>query len=199
MMKRLIGIGLFVFFAASCEEQSSGNSTSKIKQGVQFHKPQKFNESKETENVVKLLAVGSELVFDNKLLEQSKEQNKPLLLYFTGFSCVNCRKIEQMTLNDDIVFNLLNDDFIFLPLYVDNRTELAKSDQVYSSTLRRTMTTIGDKNMVYEIEEYNASSQPLFVCLNSKGEIIGTTDYAKSSKYPFEDFLRDCLKKVNNK
>lgn len=155
-------------------------------------------ELKKSENKRKLLTTETGLVFDAKYLQQSQEQNKPILLYFTGFGCVNCRKMEQTTLNDDVVFNLVTDHFIFLPLYVDSKAELPESEQVYSETLRKTMTTIGEKNAALEIEEYNTASQPLFVCLNGKGVIVGTTDYAKSSKYPFEDFLRDCLKKVNN-
>jgi hypothetical protein len=59
------------------------------------------------------------------------------------------------------------------------------------------MITIGDKNATFQMEEYAEKSQPLFVCLNGDGAIIGTTDYVKNSEYPFGDFLRDCLKKCN--
>lgn len=148
----------------------------------------------ETKNITQLFEVGEDLTYSPvEYLNQSKEQGKPILLYFTGYGCVNCRKLEQMVFKENEVFSLLSTHFIFLPLYVDNNQKLPEKDQYYSKTLRKDVTTIGDKNTELEMQQFKFSAQPLLVCLDSNGTVIGTTDYVKIHKESFVGFLNNCL------
>lgn len=138
----------------------------------------------------------SSLLNETELLARSKVEKKPILLYFTGYSCVNCRKIEQNVLSDLDVLEILLESFIFKSVYVDDRTELPEKYQV-EVQIREQRTeklkTIGDKHMYYQISRFNVAAQPHFVVLNSENEIIETADYSYNSAEKFLSFLESAL------
>lgn len=140
------------------------------------------------------------LFIETEVLSQCKTQNKPILLYFTGYANVNCRKIEHAVFNDPKIFEVLSQNFIFTPIYVDDRNELTSKEQVEVNFSGRTkkLKTIGDKHLYYQISRFNVSSQPYFVVLNCENEIIGITDYSSNSVNKFLKFLNDSLKKHEN-
>jgi thioredoxin-related protein len=131
------------------------------------------------------------------VLAQSKAENKPVLLYFTGYTCVNCRKLEQSVLLEPEIMERLKNDFIFVQLYVDDRTELPESEQKEITIGERTrmQKTLGDKYMYYQVQRFDVMSQPYLVILNSDNEIIDTNDYI-GSRDPrlFALFLKGALK-----
>lgn len=138
----------------------------------------------------------SSIPFDEtQALSQSKDENKPILLYFTGYTCVNCRKIEHSVLYDLVVSESIIQNFIFKPIYVDDRNELPKEEQIEVNLgeRNRVLKTIGDKHIYYQISRFNVAAQPYFVVLNSDNEIIGTADYYDNTVNKFLTFLNESL------
>ncbi|MFK7786251.1 MAG: hypothetical protein AB8B56_14120 [Crocinitomicaceae bacterium] len=128
--------------------------------------------------------------------KRSKRENKPVLMYFTGFNVTSSRKLEYFIFNDATILNHLKNDVIFLSLYVDDKRALPKEHQKYSETLDRTIETYGDANIAMEIELTGIASQPYFVALSDTGKVIGTGTY-QDFKSP-EDF-RAFLNSVQSK
>ncbi len=111
--------------------------------------------------------------FDYKqALACAKEQNKPLFIDFTGHGCVNCREMEARVWADPKVLKRLNEDFVLVALYVDDRTILPE-DEWYTSTYdNKVKKTIGKQNADFQISRYNNNAQPFYVILNQQEELI---------------------------
>ena len=123
--------------------------------------------------------------FDYKqAVKCAKEKNLPVFIDFTGHGCANCRRMEANVWSDPAVFKILNNDFVLVALYVDERTELPESEWVKGSdgTIK---TTIGKINHDLEISRYNNAAQPYYVLLNPfteeplVNEIIGSEPNVK--------------------
>lgn len=97
-------------------------------------------------------------------------QNKPVLLDFTGFGCVNCRKMEASVWTDPRVKNLLENDYILISLYVDDKTPLAKPYEVVENGRTRKIKTIGDKWSYLQRYKFGANAQPFYVMLDNTGK-----------------------------
>jgi len=123
-----------------------------------------------------------------ELLSQSKNLNKPLLLFFTGYSCVNCRKMEQNVLNDNIIIDKLKNKFHFINLYVDDKRELPNDEQFISDKSGKEIRTIGNKNSNLQIEEFNSNAQPYFVIIGNDGKKIKDQMYTRETE-EFMGFL----------
>ena len=102
------------------------------------------------------------------------------------------------TLSERIIYTSLLEDFIFASLYIDSRMELPEEEQYMSDFNQEFITTVGSKNLDYLISNFEVSSQPYFVCLNSGNQILETADYQTNSISDFVDFLESCIKKFNN-
>ncbi|MDG1572825.1 thioredoxin family protein [Robiginitalea sp. M366] len=116
-------------------------------------------------------------------LEVSRESGKPILLDFTGWACVNCRKMEEQVWSDPAVFQLLKDRYILVSLYVDDREALPEDQQfVYRFNAERTkrIQTIGDRWATFQTVNFGSVSQPYYVALSPDLEVLGpavqTTD-----------------------
>ena len=88
-------------------------------------------------------------------------------------------------------------NFIFVPLYVDDRTKLKTEEQVVIRDRPRTLKTIGDKNLYYQTTRFNIGAQPYLVILNSDNEVIGTATYKTSSIPDFNLFLNNALEEFS--
>lgn len=110
-------------------------------------------------------------------IEHSKKVKKPIMIDFTGHACANCRKVEERVWSDPKVKDMLLNDVVLVSLYVDERTELPKEQQVYSEALGRNLKTVGNKWTAFEIEKYNNNAQPYYIIvdedLNSYNEPLG--------------------------
>ena len=98
----------------------------------------------------------------------AKNVNKPVVIDFTGWACVNCRKMEEQVWSDENVKNILSNEVVLISLYVDERIELPKEEQ-YETTLagkKKKVKTTGDKWMVLQANIYGTNSQPYYVFLN---------------------------------
>ena len=135
----------------------------------------------------------------DSLIELSKEIGKPILLYFNGHNVVNARKLEMRVMNKKNIIDHLNEDFIFVNLLVDNRTEISKEDHYYSDRLEKQVTTVGAFNMDYQLKRFNMNRQPFLVVLNAENEVLGTRKYdeLKSSEQMLM-FLEEMRKEFNN-
>ena len=105
----------------------------------------------------------------DKGVTYASEQNKHILLDFTGYACVNCRRMEDKVWSQPTVLNLLRDKFVIISLYVDHKKELPENEQYKSPTTGKTIKTIGNKWSDYQITRYHANAQPYYIVLDSEG------------------------------
>ncbi|RYY34002.1 MAG: DUF255 domain-containing protein, partial [Sphingobacteriaceae bacterium] len=105
-------------------------------------------------------------------LQVSKELKKPILIDFTGWNCVNCRKMEVDVWENPEVFRRLRDEYVLLQLYVDDKTEL-QPEEVYKSDFSgKKITNLGAKWSDLQAKRFNANSQPFYVLLDSDGNLL---------------------------
>lgn len=102
----------------------------------------------------------------------AKEQNKPIFVDFVGHACSNCKVMEQRVWSDPKVLEILQNEYVIVALYVDERTKLAESDWVTSSVDGKVKKTIGKKNADFQITRYNVNSQPFYVLLSPTEELL---------------------------
>ncbi|GGA85559.1 thiol:disulfide interchange protein DsbD [Flavobacterium palustre] len=116
------------------------------------------------------------LVFDNYQygLAYAKKVNKPIMLDFTGFACVNCRKMENNVWSDKKVLPILKDKIVLISLYVDDKRALPKAQQFVSPTTGAEIETIGDKWTDFMISRYKTNTQPLYVLTDLEGNSLNT-------------------------
>ncbi len=109
----------------------------------------------------------------------AKKVNKPVMLDFTGWACVNCRKMEESVWSDPRVLDILSGDVILISLYVDEKTELPKAEQYVSETTGKKIKTIGNKWADFQIKHFQSNSQPQYVIINHEEikALNGTTAY----------------------
>ena len=100
----------------------------------------------------------------------AKKHHKPVLLDFTGYACVNCRKMEERVWSDPQVLQVLQNDVVLISLYVDDKKELPEAEQYISETTGKKIKTIGNKWSDFQIENYRANAQPYYVIINNFGE-----------------------------
>lgn len=109
-------------------------------------------------------------------LTLAKQTGKPLLLDFTGWACVNCRKMEENVWSDPEIYQLIKDKFILVSLYVDDREKLPVSEQIYGYTtangLKLNITTVGDKWSIFETENFQNNAQPLYAVLSPAEKLL---------------------------
>ena len=99
----------------------------------------------------------------------AKLNNKPVIVDFSGFGCVNCRKMEASVWTDFTVAEKLNNDFVLITLYVDDKTKLTAPYTVEENGKTRTIKTIGDKWSYLQRVKFGANAQPFYVMLNNEG------------------------------
>jgi len=105
-------------------------------------------------------------------LAAAKLANKPVLIDFTGWNCVNCRKMEANVWTDPKVATVLKNDFIMVELFVDDRTELEPSEQYTSTYSGKKIKTIGSMNSDFQASRFNSNSQPLYVIVDPEGNVL---------------------------
>ncbi len=134
-------------------------------------------------------------------LAHAKKLGLPVMLDFTGWACVNCRKMEEQVWSDSEVKRMLADEVVLISLYVDERTKLPKEEQ-YETTIagkKKKVRTIGDKWAVLQTEKYKINSQPYYVVLDNDENQLGVAanyqDYGKVNL--FRNWLQDGIDTFN--
>ena len=105
----------------------------------------------------------------------AKSVNKPILLDFTGWACVNCRKVEENVWSDPEIYKLINEELVLISLYVDDRELLAKEDQFtlqYTSGRIRKIETIGQKWAAFQAINFNSVAQPHYILMMPDGTVL---------------------------
>ncbi|MHC8947671.1 protein-disulfide reductase DsbD family protein [Sphingobacterium hungaricum] len=116
---------------------------------------------------------GFEPYYDyDEALAAAKVANKPVLIDFTGWNCVNCRKMEANVWTDPKVANLLKTEFIMAELFVDDKTELAEDEKYKSEYSGKNIKTIGGKFSDFQASKFNSNSQPLYVIVDTDGNVL---------------------------
>jgi thiol:disulfide interchange protein DsbD len=117
------------------------------------------------------------VVFDDydKGVAFAKSVNKPIMLDFTGFACVNCRKMENNVWSDPKVLSILKNEVVLISLYVDDKRDLPKEEQFVSQSTNSEIITVGDKWTDFMITKYKTNTQPLYVLTDLEGNSLNTS------------------------
>lgn len=119
----------------------------------------------------------------------AKAQGKPVLIDFTGFGCVNCRKMEAAVWTDARVSDKLTKDYVLISLFVDDKTPLAQPMEIELNGQKRTLRTIGDKWSYLQSSKFGANAQPFYVAVDNQGNPL-TGSYSYKEDIPaYLEFL----------
>jgi thiol:disulfide interchange protein len=123
----------------------------------------------------------------DKGLAYAKSVNKPIMLDFTGYACVNCRKMENNVWSDESILSILKNEVVVISLYVDDKRDLPKNEQFVSKTTGSEIETIGDKWTDFMISKYKTNTQPLYVLTDLEGNSLNsnkpTISYVSVNEY----------------
>lgn len=126
-------------------------------------------------------------------LQLAKEQNKPVLIDFTGWACVNCRRMEENVWVDDEVTALMKNEFVVVSLYVDERRKLPAAERTEYTTADSTtksIITVGDKWATFQAENFYAVSQPQYAIISPEEIALTKTKAYTPSASEFADWLK---------
>ncbi len=138
--------------------------------------PPPFSYSVYGKKNVNLHVIEANVVNDyNKALQMAKEQNKPILIDFTGWACVNCRKMEENVWTEPEVTKYITENFILVSLYVDDKEKLPVTERFSYKQLDGNMkeiVTVGDKWSTFQSENFKQVTQPLYVILDTQERLV---------------------------
>ncbi|MBD1393499.1 protein-disulfide reductase DsbD family protein [Mucilaginibacter glaciei] len=147
-----------------------------------------IKEKKYEANYARIKTRGLDAWYDyEQALQVSKELKKPILIDFTGFNCVNCRKMEADVWSDPVVFNKIKNDYVLLQLVVDDKAKLDIKDQYVSKFDGKKKITLGDKWSDLEADRFNSNSQPNYVLLDSDGNQLVP---AQGANYSIDNYIK---------
>ena len=126
-------------------------------------------------------------------MEYAKRNGKPVMLDFTGYGCVNCRKMELSVWTDSKVSKLIQDDYVLITLYVDNKTPLPEHIKVMENGKERTLRTLGDKWSYLQRVKFGANAQPFYVLIDNEGNPLNKSYSFDENVANYVDFLETGL------
>ncbi|QEM07365.1 DUF255 domain-containing protein [Mucilaginibacter rubeus] len=157
--------------------------------------PASIGERKYASNYTRIKTKGLDAWYDyDQALQVSKALHKPILIDFTGFNCVNCRKMEANVWSDPQVFSRIKNDFVLLQLVVDDKAELPAAEHFVSDYSGKKITTLGGKWSNLEAQRFNSNSQPLYVMLDSDGNLLKDASGAEIPTSPANYDIASYLK-----
>lgn len=126
-------------------------------------------------------------------MEYARLNGKPVMLDFTGYGCVNCRKMEAAVWTDPKVSDIINNDYVLITLYVDNKTPLTEPVTIIENGTERKLRTVGDKWSYLQRVKFGANAQPFYVLLDNQGKPLNKS-YAYDEDIPkYIQFLQTGL------
>ena len=131
--------------------------------------------------------------------QAAMRSGKPILLDFTGWACVNCRRMEENVWADPAVFELLNERYILISLYVDDREVLASDQQFnfqYPDGRVKEINTVGKKWATFQAINFNTASQPFYLQMTSESKLLNSP-IQYTDKATFETWLRQGLERIS--
>jgi thiol:disulfide interchange protein DsbD len=138
-------------------------------------------------------------------LALAKKENKPVLIDFTGWACVNCRRMEEKVWPNKIVDSLMRNEFVVVSLYVDERRKLPLTERTtikLSDGSEKSIITVGDKWATFQIENFGATSQPQYAIITADQKALTKTKYYTPDPDDFIEWLKcglDAHKEVSGK
>lgn len=131
----------------------------------------------------------------DEALMYAKDVNKPILVDFTGHACVNCREMEATVWTDPEIYRIINEEYVLVQLYVDDKTELPENEQIITPEGKR-IKNIGNKWANLQIQKFNSNSQPCYALLDAKGNLLNPTIGATNITQ-YKIFLQKGLENFN--
>ncbi len=131
-------------------------------------------------------------------MQFAAQKGKPVLVDFSGYGCVNCRKMEASVWTDPEVSAMLNDDFVLVTLFVDDKTPLTAPVVVHEQGRERTLRTVGDRNSYLQRHKFGANAQPFYVILNQDGKPLESAYSFDENPQNFARYLQSGLKNFKN-
>jgi len=125
-------------------------------------------------------------------MKAAEEQGKPIFIDFTGWACVNCRKMEDTVWPDEMVRAILSDKYIMCSLYVDEKVELPAEEQfVYTTSdgRKKMIKTVGNKWATLQTETFRNNSQPMYALLSPKGDLLSPIEQYNPDVKKYTDWL----------
>ena len=134
------------------------------------------------------------VAFDDyeKGLAYAKSINKPILLDFTGYACVNCRKMEDYVWSDPAILKILQEEVVLISLYVDSKKELPKNEQYISKETGKEIVSVGNKWSDFQITRYKANAQPYYIVLDTEENMLSDKPESYNSNIDeYKSWLRE--------
>ena len=135
----------------------------------------------------------------DEAMEYAAKQNKPVVVDFSGFGCVNCRKMEATVWNDLDVSYLLTEKFVLVTLFVDDRKALKEPYVVIENGKEKEIKTVGEKWSYLQRSKFGANAQPFYVLLDNEGNVLNKSFAFSENARDFTSFLETGLKNFNAK
>lgn len=132
-------------------------------------------------------------------MEYAKQHGKPVMVDFTGYGCVNCRKMELAVWVDQKVADIMQNDYVLITLFVDEKTKLPEPIKVTENGQERTLRTIGDKWSYLQRSKFGANAQPFYVLLDNEGNPLNKAYSYDEDVNKYIEFLQTGLKNYKNK
>ena len=129
----------------------------------------------------------------------AKQQGKPVMIDFTGYGCVNCRKMELAVWSDQKVADIMQDDYVLITLYVDEKAKLPEPVKVVENGQERTLRTVGDKWSYLQRSKFGANAQPFYVLLDNEGKPLNKSYSYDEDINKYVEFLQTGLKNYKNR
>ena len=129
-------------------------------------------------------------------LAYAKKENKPILLDFTGWACVNCRKMEENVWSEPDIYKMLNEDYVLISLYIDDRKSLPENEKFnykFDSGRVKDIESVGEKWGTFQTLNFGAASQPYYVLLSPDLEVLNSSIQNADSE-TYESWLKEGLK-----
>ena len=123
-------------------------------------------------------------------------QNKPILIDFTGWACVNCRRVEENIWSNPEVYDILKNKFIISSLYVDDRKKLSPDESFnfkFPDGRIKKIRTIGEKWSTFQLQNFNSASQPYYIMIHPNGRILNYPIQYTSSVNKYRNWLNKGL------
>jgi thiol:disulfide interchange protein DsbD len=128
----------------------------------------------------------------------AKEHNLPVMIDFTGYGCVNCRKMEAAVFTDPTVADIMTNKYVLIQLYVDDKTAIPEPIIVSENGTERKLRTVGDRWSYLQSQKFGANAQPFYVLLDNDGNLLAK-NYSYDEDIPkFIQWLNNGLSRYDN-
>ncbi len=132
-------------------------------------------------------------------MKYAKEQKKPVMIDFTGYGCVNCREMEASVWSDPRVKSIIDNNYVLISLYVDDKTPLPEVIQIEEFGKQRRLKTVGDKWSYLQRAKFGANAQPFYVLIDSEGMPVGPSRAYNKDIEEYISFLNKGLEEYKKK